>query len=201
MSRLRLLGHMNYITYSLATVFMLGSLLLLSLSQECFGILSLSDIEGVCEAISERISGRVYYPDSRGINYMSGLYHYISSSSESSACVLEANSTTDVAIALQSIAANRVPFGIKSGGHASNLGFSSTSGILISLTRLNRIEIARDRTSVRVGTGNVSSFAKTMNSSADMDRCLQISRPLRSECGRRSSSWSRSRGFHLGRWL
>ena len=48
-------------------------------------------------------------------------------------------------------------FAIMSGGHASNPGFSSTTGVHISLKQFNKFELSEDNSTVEVGTGWVSS--------------------------------------------
>ena len=46
-----------------------------------------------------------------------------------------------------------MPFAVKGGGHATNPGFSSTSGVHISMTRFNDIVIREDRQTLEVGAG------------------------------------------------
>jgi len=53
---------------------------------------------------------------------------------------------------LQEIALDNVPFAVKGGGHATNPGFSSTSGVHISMTRFNDIVLRKDKT-VEIGAG------------------------------------------------
>ena len=46
-----------------------------------------------------------------------------------------------------------MPFAVKSGGHATNPGFSSTQGVHISMTRFKNIAISEDSQTVEVGAG------------------------------------------------
>ena len=46
-----------------------------------------------------------------------------------------------------------MPFAVKSGGHTNNPGFSSTSGVHISMTRFNDIVIHKDSQTVEIGAG------------------------------------------------
>lgn len=70
-------------------------------------------------------------------------------------CILQPCSSQDVADALRVLRENACPFGIKSGGHGRCEGESSiSSGVLIDLKRLNKIELSRDKTSCNVGPGN-----------------------------------------------
>jgi FAD/FMN-containing dehydrogenase len=56
-------------------------------------------------------------------------------------------------IQVQQISRARVPFTVKGGGHATNPGFSSTSGVHISMTRFNDIVIREGGRTVEVGAG------------------------------------------------
>ena len=109
----------------------------------------------VCTTIASQINGTVYYSTSLSPNYLSDISHYMSSSSQLPQCVVEVASTQDIAVALKLIGASRVPFAVKSGGHASNPGFSSTSGVFISLVRLKDVKLSADKSTARLGLGNV----------------------------------------------
>ncbi|KAB8297807.1 hypothetical protein EYC80_001605 [Monilinia laxa] len=78
----------------------------------------------------------------------------MTSSSQIPACVAEIASDADVSIVMEIISKTKTPFAIKSGGHASNPGFSSTPGVFISLAKLNQVKLASDKNSVEIGTGN-----------------------------------------------
>lgn len=80
----------------------------------------------------------------------------MTSSSARSTCVVEVADAKDVSAVMKIIAATRTPFAIKSGGHASNPGFSSTTGVHISLVRLNQVMLSFDKKTVEIGTGLVS---------------------------------------------
>lgn len=57
---------------------------------------------------------------------------------------------------MQTISKYRAPWAIKSGGHASNPGFSSTTGVHISIANLNQVTLSPDNSSVEIGFGQVS---------------------------------------------
>ncbi|KAI9649812.1 hypothetical protein NHQ30_002394 [Ciborinia camelliae] len=71
------------------------------------------------------------------------------------ACVVEVASDADVSIVMNIIAATRTSFAIKSSGHASNPGFSSTTGFHIPLAKLTQIKLSQDKSTVEIGTGNI----------------------------------------------
>ncbi|KAH6718370.1 hypothetical protein BKA61DRAFT_599528 [Leptodontidium sp. MPI-SDFR-AT-0119] len=107
----------------------------------------------VCRTVAGQIKGQVYYPLALSSNYNDDLQHYMTSSSARSTCVVEVADAKDVSAVMKIIAATRTPFAIKSGGHASNPGFSSTTGVHISLVRLNQVTLSFDKKTVEIGTG------------------------------------------------
>ncbi|QRV98414.1 FAD-binding domain protein [Ceratobasidium sp. AG-Ba] len=71
--------------------------------------------------------------------YAKGNAHWASSSSQNSACVVEPANSNDVSIIMKIISNTSTPFGIRSGGHATNPGFSSTPGVQIALFKLSGV--------------------------------------------------------------
>lgn len=110
----------------------------------------------ICSAIAAKISGDVYYPLSLGVSYVNAIDHYMTSSSETPLCVVEVANPQDLSEILKLVGPSRTPFAVKSGGHASNPVFSSTSGVQISLVRLKQVDPSPDRKTVEIGFGNVS---------------------------------------------
>ncbi|KAK2462603.1 hypothetical protein APHAL10511_005336 [Amanita phalloides] len=109
----------------------------------------------VCQTIASKISSTssVYYPG--GKVYDSDIFHWVSSSTQQSACSVEPGSARDVGRILQILGANRTPFGVKSGGHMANPGFSSTPGVEIALSQLNQIKYDPTTRTVEFGPGVV----------------------------------------------
>ena len=58
---------------------------------------------------------------------------------------------TDHLRQLQILGNSRTPFGVKSGGHATNPGFSSTPGVQISLARFNTFKVNTEAQTVELG--------------------------------------------------
>ncbi|KAJ9376548.1 CAZyme family AA7 [Paecilomyces variotii] len=112
-----------------------------------------TDVKSVCEQISGSITGAsdVIYPLSA--NFSCDIHHWYVSSTQIPTCVLEAGSADDVSTAIKIIARNRTPFAIKSGGHASNPGFSSTTGVHISFNRMTQVVFNDDKSTVELGMG------------------------------------------------
>ena len=53
------------------------------------------------------------------------------------------------------IGSTKTSFAVKGGGHATNQGFSSTTGIQIAMSRFKNITLSDDKKTVEVGAGNV----------------------------------------------
>ncbi|CAE6515122.1 unnamed protein product [Rhizoctonia solani] len=71
------------------------------------------------------------------------------------ACVFVPESSSDVSTAVKILVENKCEFGIRGGGHATNPGWAGTnSGVLISLSKLNKVEVSEDKASVLIGAGN-----------------------------------------------
>ncbi|KAF8267724.1 hypothetical protein EI94DRAFT_1801300 [Lactarius quietus] len=109
------------------------------------------DFLTVCTQISSVISNKsqVFFPPEAG--YVFDNEHAYASSSQESACSVEPGSAQDVSLILQILGRSRTPFGVKSGGHAVNRGFSSTSGVQISLTRFDTFEVNSEAQTVDLG--------------------------------------------------
>ncbi|KAM3072373.1 hypothetical protein ACMFMG_009182 [Clarireedia jacksonii] len=105
----------------------------------------------VCQQIAGNVTSDVIYPLS--LNFASDTEHYMTSSSQIPMCVVEVENAQDVSNALKIIAATRTPFAVKSGGHASNPGFSSTPGVFISMSKMTQVILSDDKSTVEIGSG------------------------------------------------
>ncbi|KIJ54446.1 hypothetical protein M422DRAFT_24395 [Sphaerobolus stellatus SS14] len=122
-------------------------------------LLSLDLVQGIapsttaCSSLKGLLPGKVAFPGST--QYVSDNEHWAGSSSQPSACTVEPSTPQDVATIFGVIQKTRTAWGIKSGGHAFNAGFSSTPGVLISTARFNEIDYDPASSTVRVGSGNI----------------------------------------------
>ncbi|KAG9119994.1 hypothetical protein FRC07_004700 [Ceratobasidium sp. 392] len=124
------------------------SLLLLALTSSALGLAkaldtipevgprSISNYTSVCQTIAKSVSGVYYWGHPL---YIKGNKHWASSSSQNSACVVEPKNAVDVSAILKIIGNTSTPFGVRSGGHATNPGFSSTPGVQIALFKLSEV--------------------------------------------------------------
>ncbi|KAH8978084.1 FAD-binding domain-containing protein [Lactarius hatsudake] len=107
-----------------------------------------------CHQISSAVSNasQVFFPRKHpSSGYISDNEHALVSSSEASACSVEPGSTQDVGLILYILRRSRTPFGVKSGGHTENRGFSSTCGVQISLARFNAFKVNTEAETVELG--------------------------------------------------
>ncbi|CAF4165609.1 unnamed protein product, partial [Adineta steineri] len=119
------------------------------------GLIDQSKILAICETIQCNISpdSQVYYP--LDLNYSSTISHYGISSTNFSVCSVVPCTAEDLSIIIKIIGQNRVPFGIKSGGHSLNPGFSSTKDVHISMLRFSKVAYNSTDQTVDVGPGLV----------------------------------------------
>ncbi|KAK0199347.1 FAD-binding domain-containing protein [Desarmillaria ectypa] len=115
---------------------MLPTVFLLSLVGTVLGL-------NACQQIAVNVSSAtdVYYPGS--LSYIADNKHYAISSSLASECSVEPGSAEDVGII------------VKGGGHASNPGFSSTTGVQIAMTRFNEVTYDAATQTAVIGAGNI----------------------------------------------
>ncbi|KJA17160.1 hypothetical protein HYPSUDRAFT_46688 [Hypholoma sublateritium FD-334 SS-4] len=107
----------------------------------------------VCAQIANIISNasEVFYPGDP--LYEKGIFHAAISSTQESKCVVEAGTAADVGKILIILGRTRTPFAVKGGGHATNVHFSSTLGIHISMYRFSEITYNSSSQTVDVGAG------------------------------------------------
>ncbi|KAH9054948.1 FAD-binding domain-containing protein [Lactarius vividus] len=96
-------------------------------------------------------SSQVFYPNSS--QYNTDNEHAIISSNQVSACSIELGSAADASVILRILGTTRTPFAVKGGGHTFNPGFSSTTGVQISMIRFNSVQLNHATGTVDVGSG------------------------------------------------
>ncbi|KAJ7124360.1 FAD-binding domain-containing protein [Mycena epipterygia] len=106
-----------------------------------------------CTTLSSSLSpaANVYWPNST--EYTLAIAHWLLSSIEDPQCVVEPSSAQDIGAILKTVGATRTPFAVKGGGHTSNIGFSSTTGVHISLAQFNYTKLDTAAQTVAIGAG------------------------------------------------
>ncbi|KAF7343170.1 FAD-binding domain-containing protein [Mycena venus] len=113
-----------------------------------------------CTTISTSISANanVYWPNST--EYTLAIEHWLLSSIQEPQCVVEPSSAADIGVILKTVDATQTPFVVKGGGHTSNKGFSSTTGVHISLAQFNytNLDAAAETVAIGAGTKWISAY-------------------------------------------
>ncbi|GJE93074.1 FAD dependent oxidoreductase [Phanerochaete sordida] len=114
-----------------------------------------SNATATCHLIATAISDEsaLFWPLS--IGYAQDNLHWATSSSALSACSVEPGTAQDVGTILQILGSTQTPFAVKGGGHATNPGFSSTSGVQIAMSRFSDVTYNSAAQTVDYGTGIV----------------------------------------------
>ncbi|KAJ6533011.1 hypothetical protein B0H19DRAFT_1187193 [Mycena capillaripes] len=104
-----------------------------------------------CRLLQAALPGKVFFPGSA--QYAADIFHFQLSSSQNSTCSVEPTTVSDVSRVVNEIVGDtRSPFAIKSaGGHATNIGFSSTLGVQIAMTKF--IDLTYDAANQTVSLG------------------------------------------------
>ncbi|KAJ7627287.1 FAD dependent oxidoreductase [Roridomyces roridus] len=111
----------------------------------------------VCLQIQDAISSAsaVYFPGDLLGNYAADLSHWASSSSQLAACSVEPGTADDVAAIIKILGSTNTSFAVKGGGHTANPGFSSTTGVQITMTRFSGVTYDAASETATIGTGLV----------------------------------------------
>ncbi|KAF9474837.1 FAD-binding domain-containing protein [Pholiota conissans] len=112
-------------------------------------------ITSLCVEIAHSISsaGQVFFPGDP--SYDAGIFHFAVSSTQQSKCVVEPGTPEDVGKILVILGRTRTPFAVKGGGHATNVGFSSTLGVHIAMSRFSEVNYNSSSQTADVGAGLV----------------------------------------------
>ncbi|EPQ52684.1 FAD-binding domain-containing protein [Gloeophyllum trabeum ATCC 11539] len=111
--------------------------------------------DAACSRIKAAISDASAYHTPGLLEFFEDIEHWMTSSTQQSACSVEPGTPEDVGkiSQLQIVAATNSSFAVKGGGHASNPGFSSTAGVHISLARFSEVTYHADSQTADVGAG------------------------------------------------
>lgn len=129
--------------------------LVLSAQQAAAGLIAGPAL--TCKTISDTVSSAssIVYP-LQALTFSNDIDHWFLSSKQVPTCVLEVGSPGDLSIAMKIIGDTRTPFALMSGGHSSNPGFSSTTGVHISFKKMDQVVFSTDKSTIEIGAGRVS---------------------------------------------
>ena len=114
---------------------------------------SRGDASRACNALQSKYANSVFYLTS--VQYLSTQVRYMSNTVQAPRCVFVPSSPQQLSHGMKLIGEQRVPFAVSSGRHASNIGFSSTTGIQIDLKGFQNVALAADKSYVDIGSGNI----------------------------------------------
>ncbi|KAJ7833877.1 FAD-binding domain-containing protein [Mycena olivaceomarginata] len=108
-----------------------------------------------CTQIQQSISSAsaVYFPVDLLGNYAQDISHWASSSTQTAACSVEPGTAADVATIIQLLGSTNTSFAVKGGGHTANPGFSSTTGVQISMARFSGVVYDAASGTATIGAG------------------------------------------------
>jgi hypothetical protein len=113
-----------------------------------------------CSIVSQRLPGKVFYPESTVYTTSLASYWSTFESNLKPKCVIQPQDTQDVAITMQSLSwlplKSSCKLAVRGGGHTPWAGSANIEGgITLDLSALRTISVSDDRSSVSVGAGNV----------------------------------------------
>jgi len=109
-----------------------------------------------CEIIEDVLPGMTELPGTSGYEEAQTEYHSETQMGLTPACRVSPKSAANVSTIIQEAVKNQSPFAVHSGGYFMSIGGSNIGdeGFTIDLAELNTVEIAADKKSVKVGSGN-----------------------------------------------
>ncbi|CZT19406.1 related to 6-hydroxy-D-nicotine oxidase [Ramularia collo-cygni] len=106
-----------------------------------------------CQTIQKIINNASSSFDVVFLPFTPNSHHYMTTSSQPSACIYTPKTPQDLATAMKILGQGRIRFAISCSGHASNQGFSSTPGVHISLKNFQDVVVSPDNAYVDIGGG------------------------------------------------
>lgn len=106
-----------------------------------------------CRLLQSQLPGLVHFPGST--EYLDDISHFEASSTQNATCSVNPTCVEDVSSILKIVGRKdiRAPFAVKSGGHASNIGFSSTTGVQIAMSHFTDLVYDVAAQTVKIGSG------------------------------------------------
>ncbi|KAL5522235.1 hypothetical protein ACEPAF_2092 [Sanghuangporus sanghuang] len=106
-----------------------------------------------CQLLANAFPQLVAFPGSE--QYSSDIEHWAFTSTQNATCTIEPETADDVGEILKIIGRSDImsPFAVKSGGHAYNVGHSSTTGVQISMAKFTGLDYDPGSCTVTIGTG------------------------------------------------
>ncbi|KAF5375482.1 hypothetical protein D9757_009957 [Collybiopsis confluens] len=108
----------------------------------------------ICAQIAASIGwNSVFLPETP--QYTTDILHWLGSSTEFPQCSVRPNTVEEVATVLALLGKTNTPFAVKGGGHTSNPGFSSTTGVQMSMKNFAGVDYDQNAGTVTIGASLV----------------------------------------------
>ncbi|KAL5500908.1 hypothetical protein ACEPAH_9295 [Sanghuangporus vaninii] len=137
----------------MAFSFTLAILATASLSIALSGAVDMDPATEACQLLANAFPQLVAFPGSE--QYSSDIEHWAFTSTQNTTCTIEPETADDVGEILKIIGRSDImsPFAVKGGGHAYNVGHSSTTGVQISMAKFTGLDYDPGSGTVTIGTG------------------------------------------------
>lgn len=108
-----------------------------------------------CAILASLLPSQVSFPGDAAYNSSESSYCYVQEQIKDPSCIVQPSSITDVSSVVDILQSSSTKFDIRSGGHASNSGFSNINdgGLTLDLTSMNSVDFLEDCVTSSVGTG------------------------------------------------
>ncbi|KAL5480972.1 hypothetical protein ACEPAI_9913 [Sanghuangporus weigelae] len=106
-----------------------------------------------CQLLKEAFPQLVAFPGSE--QFEADIEHWVSTSTQNASCSVEPQTADDVSRILKIVGRSDImsPFAVKGGGHAFNVGHSSTTGVQISMAKFSGVKFDAGTGTIAIGTG------------------------------------------------
>lgn len=110
---------------------------------------------GICAALGSLLPRQLALPGDSAYTTSESSYAYANQQTQKPSCIVKPTCAADVSLVVKTLRKYPgSPFAIRSGGHATNRGFSNIDGgVTVDLTSLNTVRLLGDGVTVSVGTG------------------------------------------------
>ncbi|KAL2751866.1 hypothetical protein ACRALDRAFT_1066341 [Sodiomyces alcalophilus JCM 7366] len=108
-----------------------------------------------CRDLASLLPDRVSFPGEEGYNASVSSYAYVQQQTQTPLCIVKPSTAAQVASVLDVLRESpTTAFAVRSGGHATNRGFSNIDGgVTVDLSSINTVDLLDDGVTVSVGTG------------------------------------------------
>ncbi|KAJ0120688.1 FAD binding domain-containing protein [Diaporthe amygdali] len=128
-----------------------------------------------CYALAAILANAVFFPGDTTYNSSEASYAYVQQQIQRPSCIVKPSSTAEVSSVVKILQSSSSAFAIKSGGHATNSGFSNIDGgVTLDLTSLNSVSIVEDGDLVTASVGGIGFFALQHGFGCDAVKNIEV---------------------------